>query len=292
MDAFSPLKNVSSWIPVESRAQKTRPASHSRFGFTLIELLVVVAIIAILAALLMPSLKGARDRAKAMHCMNNLRQIGIAAATYASDNNGYPLPPYTRDLVNLTENKTPFDHLVDFKYVSGSQVFLCPSLQQMYKGKIKFENLSNASARGQEANYSISLLVGVYNGSLPGEKWQYYRGSVYEGPRRMDEIRNPSNCILAGDAVVFIDAEPPKVACGVQAGIATAYSWRYTGIYGQHVVYPANSWSGKTTHSGPNLLFFDGHVSRHSYGSSVTSTGVPDLPRSMVSFDGTDVSPY
>lgn len=80
--------------------------SAFRFGFTLIELLVVIAILAILAALLMPSLKRARDSANAMKCANNLRQIFSAAALYANDYEDH-LPPNTQ---NATDPQgVPYD---------------------------------------------------------------------------------------------------------------------------------------------------------------------------------------
>jgi len=66
-------------------------------GFTLMELLVVLAIIALLLAMLIPSLQAAREQARSAVCLANLRQIGSAMTMYAGDNRGWlPLGPADR----------------------------------------------------------------------------------------------------------------------------------------------------------------------------------------------------
>lgn len=68
-------------------------ARRKRRGFTIMEIMVVTAIIAVLAALLLPALQGGRVRAKTTQCLNNMRQLGLAIHMYADDWNGYlPCP--------------------------------------------------------------------------------------------------------------------------------------------------------------------------------------------------------
>jgi prepilin-type N-terminal cleavage/methylation domain-containing protein/prepilin-type processing-associated H-X9-DG protein len=106
----------------EQQHRRVSPLVSRHGGFTLVELLLVITVIAILAGLLLPALGGAKVRARSVQCLNHLKQLGLAALSYADDNQGKLLIQCPDD-----PKQTWATALSTNQNLTSSNLFVCPT---------------------------------------------------------------------------------------------------------------------------------------------------------------------
>ncbi len=234
-------------------------------GFTLVELLVVIAIVAILASLLFPALQRSKERARAMTCMANKKQLTLAWIMYSGDNDerlAYNLgsdssatawaaktqPNWVNNVMDweLSPDNTNTDFvnssLLSF-YVNGSTtLFRCPSDQA----------LSDVQKRagwhyGRVRSVSMNAMVGDPGNAL---RWGVNTNNPeYSQFLRESDIPSPSSIF------VFLDEHPDSINDG----------YFLMKDSGQWVSLPGSYHSG-----GGSFSFADGHTVIHRWVDAAT----------------------
>ena len=205
-------------------------ARPSGRGFTLIELLVVISIIATLASMMLPSLSRAKEKARTVTCINNLRQIGISIKLY-TDDQGDRFPPSTAGTKSARQTiggRDPIPRLIAdyplarerplFRCLEPSEVYRCP--RDMGQRILPCDNPplkpSNWETIGCSYQYNAGLLTTLSSG-----------GFRQEPEDRFDGIAGKYENWAPSPVHYIMMHEPPARPYGCAGAAPEWYQWHY-----------------------------------------------------------------
>jgi len=233
-----------SFFREEMSSMAGRKMISGRRGFTLIELLVVVAIIALLMAILLPSLGRARARAQSTVCLSNLRQCGMATSMYEYDyNNNFPYPVSTPGEPSLWYNA--IDPYLSVLEPNGGRAYVKHKNDPIWASLPA--NTVNGAVSGTETiqefsrTYKMNTNLRRVNQKIPGSTSLQFA--------RTTDSPQPSSFVLYGDGRAF-DVIPQDTA--------------EIGLFSMDVNHPSNTgtYAGVALrhNGGANIVFVDGHA--------------------------------
>lgn len=172
---------------------------NNKKGFTLVELLVVISIIALLLAILMPSLNKARRQVKFIVCLNNMKQLGISSYQYAIDHDGYILPSQSNGTGSSVEGDSNsaypiwYERLRNLNYLKfqddKAAILHCPEDK---RGKFYCSYASNRYVMGLTDDYTKVNVPSIYI-------------------KKISSIKNASEVILLGERSLRMEMEEAKI---------------------------------------------------------------------------------